>query len=109
MERTIIFEMDQTSQALSLALDQGTVCLFRLISFIALISAVMYQGYTQSKGDCQALGLVVYQLGNFLLHAAHNRMWLIETEDAPTVTPGKGDNQYDDSWPTFWVIQLYKR
>ena len=59
----------------------------------------MYQGYTQSKGDCQALGLVVYQLANFLLHAERNRMWLIETEDAPTMTPGKGDNQNDEVVP----------
>ena len=34
------------------------------------LTAVMYQGYTQSKeGDCQALGLVVYQLAKILLRA----------------------------------------
>ena len=72
VETTIIFLTDQKSQS---------------------------EVYTQCKGDRQALGLVVHQLAKILLQAARNQMWLIESEDTPTMTPGKGDNQNGEVAP----------
>ena len=63
VERAIIFQTVQRSQALSLA--QGT--------------AIMYQGYTLSQeGDCQALGLVVYQLAKICYRLRTTRCGLLK-------------------------------
>ena len=64
-----------------------TKALYVHLGLWVYLTAVMYQDYTQSKeGD---LGLDMYQLSKISLQASHNQMWLIEIEDAPTMTPGK--------------------
>ena len=79
------------------ALNQGTVRPFRFISFTRFISqAIMYQGSAQSKSDCQTRDWSFINRLKLCYRLAHNQMWLIEPKDAPTITPGKNDNQNDE-------------